>query len=164
MFVGSYQPKLYFGVNGGFTYQGFDFSTDWYANFGNKVYNGKKAQRFGNENIEASRADRWTPANPSNTEPRASNAVPISSTYYVESGSFFRINNITLGYTLPKSLVSQIKVSRIRFYVTAQNALTIKAFSGYTPELPGSNPLNAGIELSTYPVTSAYLAGLNIGF
>ncbi|GAB3033868.1 SusC/RagA family TonB-linked outer membrane protein [Spirosoma pulveris] len=164
VFVGSYQPKLYFGINGGFTYGGFDFSTDWYANFGNKVYNGKKAQRFGNENIEASRADRWTATNPSNTEPRASNSVPISSTYYVESGSFFRINNVTLGYTLPKELVSSLKVSRVRFYVTAQNALTIKAFSGYTPELPGSNPLNAGIELGTYPVTSAYLAGLNIGF
>ncbi|WP_027303311.1 SusC/RagA family TonB-linked outer membrane protein [Rudanella lutea] len=164
VFVGSYQPKLYFGVNGGFTYRNFDFSTDWYANFGNKVYNGKKAQRFGNENIEASRADRWTPTNPSTTEPRASNAVPIASTYYVESGSFFRVNNVTLGYTLPRELVSSLKVSRVRFYVTAQNALTIKAFSGYTPELPGSNPLNAGVELSTYPVTSAYLAGLNIGF
>lgn len=164
IFVGSYQPKLYFGVNGGFTYHNFDFSTDWYANLGNKVYNGKKAQRFGNENIEASRANRWTPTNPSNTEPRASNAVPVSSTYYIESGSFFRINNITLGYTLPKALVSRVKVNRVRFYVTAQNALTIKAFSGYTPELPGSNPLNAGIELSTYPVTSAYLAGLNLGF
>jgi TonB-linked SusC/RagA family outer membrane protein len=164
IFVGSYQPKLYFGVNGGLTYRAFDFSTDWYANFGNKVYNGKKAQRFGNENIEASRANRWTPTNPSNTEPRASNAVPVSSTYYIESGSFFRINNITIGYTLPKDFTSRAKLSRVRFYVTAQNAVTIKAFSGYTPELPGSNPLNAGIELSTYPVTSAYLAGLNIGF
>lgn len=124
IFVGSYQPKLYFGINGGFTYRRIDFSTDWYANFGNQVYNGKKAQRFGNENIEASRADRWTPTNPSNAEPRASNAVPISSTYYVESGSFFRINNVTLGYTLPQTLVSKAKINRARVYVTAQNALT----------------------------------------
>ncbi len=163
VFVGSYQPRLYFGVNGGFTYRSIDFSTDWYANFGNQVYNGKKAQRFGNENIEASRADRWTPTNPSNTEPRASNAVPISSTYYVESGSFFRINNITLGYTLPKTLVSKAKLNRARLYVTAQNALTIKSFSGYSPELPGG-PLNSGIELNAYPVTSAYLVGINLGF
>ncbi len=163
VFVGSYQPKLYFGVNGGFTYRSFDFSTDWYANFGNQVYNGKKAQRFGNENIEASRADRWTPTNPSNTEPRASNAVPISSTYYVESGSFFRVNNVTLGYTLPSALVTKVKINRARVYVTAQNALTIKAFSGYTPELPGG-PLNSGIELNAYPVTSAFLVGLNLGF
>ncbi|WP_420151019.1 SusC/RagA family TonB-linked outer membrane protein [Spirosoma sp.] len=163
VFVGSYQPKLFFGINGGFTYGNFDFSTDWYANFGNKVYNGKKAQRFGNENIEASRADRWTPTNPSNTEPRASNAVPISSTYYVESGSFFRINNVSLGYKLPQSFVSKVKLSRARVYVTAQNPLTIKKFSGYTPELPGG-PLNSGIELSGYPVTSAYLVGLNLGF
>lgn len=163
VFVGSYQPKLYFGVNGGFTYRSLDFSTDWYANFGNQVYNGKKAQRFGNENIEASRADRWTPTNPSNTEPRASNAVPVSSTYYVESGSFFRVNNVTLGYTLPSALLTKAKISRARVYVTAQNALTIKAFSGYTPELPGG-PLNSGIELNAYPVTSAFLVGLNLGF
>lgn len=163
VFVGSYQPKLYFGVNGGFTYHGFDFSTDWYANFGNKVYNGKKAQRFGNENIEASRADRWTSTNPSNTEPRASNAVPVSSTYYVESGSFFRVNNITLGYKLPQAVVSKMKINRARFYVTAQNPFIIKSFSGFTPELPGG-PLNSGIELSGYPVTSAYLVGVNLGF
>ena len=68
------------------------------------VYNGKKAQRFGNENIEKYVFNnRWTKGRPSYTTPRASNSVPLSSNYYLESGDFFRLNNLTLGYTFKKS-------------------------------------------------------------
>ena len=163
MYVGSYQPRLYFGINTSVNYRNWDLSADFYANFGNKIYNGKKAQRFGNENIEASRADRWTSTNPSNTEPRASNEVPISSTYYIESGDFFRINNVTLGYTLPEGVASAIRANRLRVYASAQNPLTLQKFSGFSPELPGG-PLGSGIELNAYPVNSIYTLGINVGF
>ncbi|WP_247233605.1 TonB-dependent receptor [Telluribacter sp. SYSU D00476] len=163
VYVGSYQPRLYFGINTSINYRSWDLSADFYANFGNKIYNGKKAQRFGNENIEASRADRWTPTNPSNTEPRASNEVPISSTYYIESGDFFRINNVTLGYTLPEGVASTIRANRLRVYASAQNPLTLQKYSGFSPELPGG-PLGSGIELNAYPVNSIYTLGINVGF
>ena len=164
IYVGSYQPKFYYGINGGFNWKQVDFSIDCYGNAGNKVYNGKKAVRFGNENIEASRVDRWTTSNPSNVEYRASNQIPKPSTYFVESGSFFRINNVTLGYTLPALAGLQNIISRTRFFVSAQNPLIWKKFSGFSPELPGSNALNSGIELSVYPTTATYMVGLNINF
>ncbi|MGC4234171.1 MAG: TonB-dependent receptor [Niabella sp.] len=164
IFAGSYQPKFYYGINGGINWKQLDFSIDCYGNAGNKVYNGKKGVRFGNDNIEASRVSRWTPTNTNTNEPRASNNIPTPSTYFVESGSFFRINNITLGYSLPNRMLENAFMSNVRFYVTAQNPLIIKKFSGFSPELPGSNALNSGIELSVYPTSATYMAGVTINF
>jgi TonB-linked SusC/RagA family outer membrane protein len=165
--VGSYQPKTYFGVNLGMSWRQIDFSVDGYGNIGNKIFNGKKAVRFGNDNIEAARANnRWTPDNPNGTQPRASNAIPAPSTYFIESGDFFRINNITLGYSLPV-LKWNAGISRIRIFATAQNPVIFKKFSGFTPELPGaegSEATSAGIELGIYPVFSTYMLGVNLSF
>jgi TonB-linked SusC/RagA family outer membrane protein len=163
VYFGSYQPRFFAGMNGSLNVGNVDFSFDLYTNVGNMVYNGKKAQRFGNENIEASRAARWTPTNPSNTEPRASNAVPISSNYYLESGSFLRINNVTLGYTLPAGVLQTIGAKRLRIYIAAQNPLILKAYSGFTPELP-RGVLDSGLELDLYPIPSTYMFGVNISF
>ena len=163
VYMGSYQPKFYYGFNAGVNYKNFDFQIDFYGNAGNKVYNAKKALRWANENIEASLAGRWTKDNPSNTIPRASNMVPIASDYYVESGSYLKINNITLGYTLPKSLLSNIGLKNVRCYMTAMNPVIWQKYSGYTPELPGG-ALNSGIELNAYPTAATYLAGVNITF
>ncbi len=161
VFAGSYQPKFYYGINAGINWKRIDFSVDCYGNGGNKVYNGKKGLRFGNDNIEEDRAtNRWSLENPNGTEPRASNSIPKPSTYFVESGSFFRLNNVTLGYTLP---LTKWKMNSLRFYVTAQNPIIFTQYSGFTPELPGSNT-GSGIELNIYPVTSAYLFGINVQF
>ncbi|MVT10487.1 SusC/RagA family TonB-linked outer membrane protein [Chitinophaga sp. ysch24] len=162
IFAGSYQPKVYYGINAGFTYKRLDFSIDCYGNAGNKVYNGKKGVRFGNDNIEANvAANRWTTTNTNTNIPRASNSIPVPSTYFVESGSFFRINNITLGYTVPTSRWGG--VSNLRVFATAQNPVIFKKYSGYTPELPGPATA-AGIELNIYPITSTYMAGFNLSF
>lgn len=163
VYVGSYQPRFFAGMNGSLNVGNLDFSFDLYTNVGNMVYNGKKAQRFGNENIEASRAARWTPTNPSNTEPRASNDVPVSSSYYVESGSFLRVNNVTLGYALPVGVLQSFGAKRLRIFVTAQNPIILKAYSGFTPELP-KGVLDSGLELDIYPIPSTYMFGINIGF
>lgn len=162
IFAGSYQPKFYYGINGGFNWKGLDFSFDLYGNSGNKIYNGKKAVRLGNDQIEADRArDIWSVDNPNGTQPRASNAIPKPSTYFVESGTFLRINNLTLGYTLPNT--DRWHIESIRFFASAENPWIWKKYSGYTPELPG-NALSSGIELRIYPVTASYLLGVNIGF
>ncbi|HTN36640.1 MAG TPA: TonB-dependent receptor [Arachidicoccus sp.] len=162
IFAGSYQPKFYYGINGGFNWKGLDFSFDLYGNAGNKIYNGKKAVRFGNDQIEAARAvDIWSVDNPGGTQPRASNAIPKPSTYYVESGSFLRVNNLTLGYTIANT--ERWHIQSLRFFASAQNPLIWKKYSGYTPELPG-NALNSGIELSIYPVTATYMLGVNVNF
>jgi len=131
---------------------------------GNKVYNGKKAQRFGNENIEAGIAtDFWTSTNTTAANPAPFNNVPISSNYYLESGAFFRVNNITLGYTIPKLSSS---ATSLRIYASAINPFISQKFSGYSPELNNDgDPMGMqGIELDAYLTLSSFIIGANIKF
>ncbi|HEU5054600.1 MAG TPA: TonB-dependent receptor [Hanamia sp.] len=162
VFVGSYQPKFYGGINGSASWKAFDFSFDIYGNFGNKVYNAKKGVRTGgNYNVEYNVAiNRWQPGSNENKYPRAFNGVVPPMDYFVESGSFVRVNNLTLGYTLhPKSL----HLASLRVYASAQNPFLFTNYTGFTPELPG-NQNEAGIELNAYPVSATYMLGLNLQF
>ncbi|QTE22410.1 SusC/RagA family TonB-linked outer membrane protein [Polaribacter cellanae] len=162
-FMGSFIPKYNIGFNFGFNYKNFDLAVDTYTSLGAKVYNGKRAQRFGNENIEQSVFNnRWTSGRPSNTGRRAFNEVPLSSNYYLESADFFRVNNITLGYTLKENTTSFF--NRVRIYATAKNPFIVKKFSGFTAELPGGALYNAGIELSAYPTLRSFFIGINTSF
>lgn len=166
-FVGSYQPKFTYGVNGGVNFKSFDLSFNTYGMSGNKIYNGKKAARTDSrDNIETDVAiDRWTPNNSSSDVPRANlNQLP-ASTYFLENGSFFRINNLTIGYSLPKNLLSRIKAQNLRVYVTAQNLATFTGYSGFSPEINnGTSTLSGGIELGIYPTTRTFAVGVNLGF
>jgi TonB-linked SusC/RagA family outer membrane protein len=165
VFAGSYQPVAYMGANFSANYKSWDFSLALYGNFGNKVYNGKKAVRIsGTDNVEKKVVySRWTAANHNQDEPGANVGNLLASDYFVESGSFVRINNLTVGYTFPKAFLSKFKVSSLRIFATSQNLFTYKKYSGFTAELPG-DPTNSGIELSAYPTTRTIAAGLNIGF
>lgn len=161
--AGSYIPTETFGLSFGLKYKKIDFSVDTYGVTGNKIYNGKKAQRFGGENIESAVLENfWIPSNPNASHPYPFYSVPLPSSYYVEDGSFFRINNITLGYTLPKFWN---KISKLRVYATAINPFIFTKYTGFSPEVSGNNnadPLgSAGIELDAYPTNKTFLIGLN---
>jgi TonB-linked SusC/RagA family outer membrane protein len=165
-FSGSYQPKAYFGLNLNVTFKNWDFGLDIYGNVGNQVYNGKRAVRInGKDNIESALVySRWNgTANPSQTQPAANTGNQLASDYFIESGSFVRINNLSVGYSIPKSLISKLKIKSLRIYSTAQNLYTLKKYSGFTAELSGS-PLDSGIELSSYPTTRTIALGLNLNF
>ena len=168
-YSGSYQPKLTYGLNGNVSYKHIDLSFGSYGTSGSKIYNGKKALTGTQptDNIETSVATgRWTPNNPSQTIARANlNRLP-ASTYFLESGDFFRLNNLTIGYTLGSNVVSRAKINSVRIYVTAQNLFTITPYSGFTPEIfrGDGTPLNAGIEVNTYPSTRTFAFGVNLGF
>lgn len=166
VFVGSYQPKAYFGINGEVTYKAFDLTYDIYGNVGNVVYNGKKALRLSAfDNVERNLAyDRWYPGSGIQDEPAANSGYLPASTYYVESGSFVRLNNVTLSYTLPASLMDRLRISRAKIFLTGQNVVTLKKFSGFTPELPDDTPTRAGIELNAYPTARTIAGGVNISF
>lgn len=165
VFAGSYQPVAYFGLNGSVTVKNWDFSIDFYGNVGNEVYNGKKAVKVdGRDNVEKEVVyNRWTSANRSQTEPGANTGNQLASSYYVESGTFVRINNLTIGYTFPSSQLTKLKLSSLRAFATSQNLFTLKKYSGFTPELPG-DPINSGIELSAYPTTRTVAIGVTVGF
>ncbi|MES1220033.1 MAG: SusC/RagA family TonB-linked outer membrane protein, partial [Bacteroidota bacterium] len=163
IYAGSYQSKLYGGINGTVDWKKFDFSFDLYGNFGNKVYNAKKGVRTGgNYNVEYDVGiNRWQPGSNENENPRAFNGVVPPMDYFIESGSFVRINNITAGYTFQPN--NKLHVGSIRIYASAQNPFILTKYTGFTPELPG-NQNEAGIELNIYPVSATYMLGLNIQF
>jgi TonB-linked SusC/RagA family outer membrane protein len=164
--AGSYLPTFTYGVNLALFYRSFDFSADLFGVGGNKIYNGKKAQRFGGENIESAILDNfWTPSTPNAENPRPFNDVPVASTYFVEDGSFLRVNNITFGYSFPKFYD---KIDKVRVYATAVNPFIFTNYTGYSPEVSGNNngnPLgSAGIELDAYPTNRTFFIGLNVAF
>lgn len=171
VYSGSYQPKLTFGVNGGVTYKSFDLSINTYGTAGGKIYNGKKAARpDSRDNIETEVAkNRWTPNNLNTSIPRANLSQLQASTYFLEKGDFFRINNLTIGYAVPPSALRN-RITNLRVFVTAQNLATITGYSGFTPEIQtasdATNPgaLSAGIELNAYPTTRTFAFGVNVGF
>ncbi len=106
--------------------------------------------------------NRWTGEGSTNSHPGANRDV-LPSDYYLEDGSYLRINNITLGYTFSEIAPH---VSSVRIYVNAQNPFLFTGYSGFTPELIGNqdgDPYGtAGVELSAYPNTRTLLFGINI--
>jgi TonB-dependent starch-binding outer membrane protein SusC len=177
-YEGAYLPKAYFGLSGGINYGSFDFSIDLYSNVGNQVYNGKlQARVVQTDNIEQSVATSyWTASNHSNTQPAPNAGNLPASSYFIASGTFVRINNVMIGYTVPAKALGRQKVfTSCRIFLNAQNPVTWKKYDGFTAELPGTpvsngatpvgtpSPTNAGIELGTYPTTRTFAAGINLG-
>ena len=160
---GSYIPKFSYGINLSVAYKNFDLSVDGFGAGGNKVYNGLKGKRIdAGENISAETFNtRWTGPGSSNTNPGASRDA-LSSSYFLEKGDYFRMNNITLGYTFKDAF----GMSRLRFYGTAQNPFLITKYSGFTPELnnSGAPSETAGIEVDAYPNIKTFIFGVNIEF
>ena len=165
-FAGSYQPRFTFGLNGTANYKAFDLSVASYGTTGSKIYNAKKAAKSDSrDNVETEIArNRWTTNNRQSGVPR-SNLSPLpASTYFIEKGDFFRLNNVTFGYTLPASILSKYKIGKVRAFIQAQNLATFTGYSGFTPEIANGDPLSAGLESSIYPTTRTYAFGINVGF
>lgn len=163
VFMGSYLPTYNYSVHVGFNYKSIDFSIDGYGSGGNKIYNGLNSTRLGGENVSKYMFDnRWTGAGSTTSGPGARRDVEASN-YYLEDGDYFRINNITLGY----SFKDQIEGLRnLRLYVTAQNPFIFTKFKGYSPELNSDgNPYGTtGVELSAYPNLKSFILGVNVEF
>ncbi|MBV8328255.1 SusC/RagA family TonB-linked outer membrane protein [Chryseobacterium sp.] len=171
-FFDSYIPKSTLGINISMSYKNWDFAVNGYGAFGFKVYNGKKAQRISGENIEASVANSyWTAANPNAANPAPNTSIPIASTFFLEDGDYFRINNISVGYTF-KNVTTYMK--SIKLYVSAINPFVFQKYSGYSSELSGYNPAEpasegdpyklAGVELNNYPTLRSFVFGVNLNF
>jgi hypothetical protein len=139
VFLGSSQPKFTFGFTNSFSYKGFDLLAIIQGSHGNKIYNALKQQLeittlF--SNTLASALDRWTPENPSDNVPRAtSSPVAVVSDRYIEDGSYVRLKNLTLGYSLPAKILTPAKITKARVFLTGQNLFTLTDYSGYDPEV-----------------------------
>ena len=165
-YIGSPIPKYILGLNFEVDYKGFDISFDLQGVYGNKLFNAKEVVRPDPYNWEKHVLGAWTGPGTSNSEPRATyggnNYLP--SDFFIQNGSFTRLRNVTLGYTLPSSITKKISINQLRIYVKGSNIYTLTKFTGYTPEIGSSDVLSNGIDYGTYPVTSVYSFGINLTF
>jgi TonB-linked SusC/RagA family outer membrane protein len=164
-YLGSPIPKLLYGFNFNLTYRQFDFTADFQGQHGNKIFNGKEIVRPDPYNFEKRYFNFWDGEGTSNTEPRPSNGGINyePSSRYVYSGSFFRLRNVSLGYTLPARLSQKLGLKSARAFLRVTNLFTISNFTGYQPEIVSGNAILNGIDGGTYPVPRISTIGLNIG-
>jgi len=162
--LGSYFPSFIYGANISIRYMNFDFSTSIYGQTGNKILNRKRGEVIwtSDANMDADLAtNRWHGEGTSNEYPSSKGLRKgwnqKMSDYFVEDGSFFRIQNIQLGYTINSTwLGGNFPETRISF--TAERPLTVFKYNGFTPEVAN------GVDSQTYPVAAIYTIGLNIKF
>jgi TonB-linked SusC/RagA family outer membrane protein len=165
-YIGSPIPKFIYGLNFEFQYKAFDISIDVHGQTGNKIFNGKDAVRPDPYNFERTVWSRWTGPGSSNTEPRPSfggyNYTP--SDRFIQDGSFIRLRNVMIGYTLPEALALRMAMKEVRLYLKGTNIFTMTKFTGYTPEIGSYDVLSNGIDFGTYPIAAVFSLGLNVTF
>ncbi|MBK1438848.1 TonB-dependent receptor [Parapedobacter sp. ISTM3] len=169
VFMGSAIPDFTYGFSLQLEYKNFDLSMLTYGVAGVKLFNGYKYTAYNaglqGYNLDSRVLNAWRPDNTGSTIPVLSRQDPnanfgTASDWYLESGDYFRIKNIALGYTLPGRLLSRIGSQlRSRIYVSAENPWTITSYSGIDPEV-GS----VGLDVGNYPLPKTYTIGLSVNF
>ncbi|WP_419802052.1 SusC/RagA family TonB-linked outer membrane protein [Mucilaginibacter sp.] len=177
-YVGSPIPKLTYGLTGNISYGGFDVSLFFQGVYGNKLYNQINTDIEGfyrSFNItERIATQSWIGEGSTNEFPRLSwngatnNKRP--STRFLENGSYLRLKNVQLGYTIGNQLVKRLKVSSVRVFLSAQNVFTITKYTGIDPEIytnsnsSGDGVRAVGIDWGTYPSARTLTAGISANF
>lgn len=164
-FIGNPNPPVYYGFDANMQYKSFDVTIALQGVAGNKIANAVSMWRYGTENFEKYIVDnRWHGEGTSNTYPSAalSNAQTFNS-FYVEDGSYLRLKNVQIGYTLPKNILAKVGLTRVRFYINGENLYTMTKYTGFSPEVPASG-IMAGVDKEAYPLASVYSFGLNLNF
>ena len=178
VYLGSFLPNYSYGLNFNSTYKGFDFTLFFQGLQGNKVYNGTKVIEQGmlrlfNSSTDVLRA--WTPTNTNTDVPRAISGDPNNnartSDRFLESGSYLRLKNISIGYSIPQEALQRLtksSLNKLRVYAAATNLLTFTKYTGYDPEVgirqgQVSN-LIQGIDYGQFPQARTIMIGIQVGF
>ncbi len=164
--LGNPLPDATMGLNVSLDYKNFDFAAYAFASVGNEIVrNYERGQQLTNRTI--SYLGRWTGEGTSNSFPRVSNgATPngLFSDFYVEDGSFVRLQNVQLGYSFSDKVLENSKISKLRLYVSANNLFTLTEYKGYDPTASSGAPLGGGIDQGFYPSAKTFLLGINLKF
>lgn len=177
-FVGSPLPDCTMGLTLGFNYKNFDVSAFFQGTFGNEVYDlTRYLGDFYNQsqhNKNSRILDAWTAENTNTTVPRASMDDPNNnirpSTYYIQNASFVRLKNFKIGYSVPQTFASKLKLEKAYIYVQAQNLFTITGYEGIDPEVglqsysSDSRNLDLGVDRGVYPLSRTFTLGVNVSF
>jgi len=166
--IGSPFPDFTGGLNLNAEMYGFDFNMFLYAALGQEIYSATRRYDMNYANYTGEWLNRWTGEGTSDKYPRVTfsdnnlNGKTVSD-FYIQDGSFVRLRNITLGYSLPKSITDAIKLTRLRLYVSAENLYTFTRYTGYDPEI-GGGVFDNGIDRGIYPQPRTIMTGINVTF
>lgn len=164
--IGDPTPDFTYGLTFSANYKGFDFFVLGQGVAGNQIFNALRRFDLPTANYTTAILNRWTGEGTSNVTPRLTlqddnkNYSRVSS-LFIEDGSYFRIKTLQIGYSLPNKLVSKAGLNKLRFYVMANNLLTLTKYTGYDPEIGGGS---YGVDRGFYPQARTFFAGINVGF
>lgn len=164
--IGSPIPDATMGLTLALNYKGIDLSMLVYGSFGNEILRNYERQQPLANQLDYW-VDRWTGPGSTNEIPRlttAANRNGVISDFYVEDGSYVRMKNIQLGYSLPSSLIQKIGATKLRVYVLANNLFTLTGYKGFDPDFAAGGPVGAGIDYGFYPQARVFMVGLNLNF
>lgn len=165
-YIGDPIADLSMGLNLSFNYKGFDFNAYAFASIGNEIVRNYE-RNLPLTNRPTYFLDRWTGPGTSNTFPRVTTGATgnnLFSDFYVEDGSFLRLQSVQLGYSLGKSTLEKLSFDKIRFYVTGSNLFTLTKYRGYDPTTSNGAPIGGGIDQGFYPSPRTFLFGMNVNF
>jgi hypothetical protein len=170
-YIGNPHPDLVYGFNIRLAWKNFDFSSAFAGTLGNDKWNETKSKYFVSiDNVqEKVYTNAWRKAGDHTTFPRISqlnqNNNSRLSSWYVENGSYLRLKNIQLGYTVPKNITGKVKAfSSLHIYLSGENLLTITKYTGMDPDVGNSNPTHLGFETPGYPTMRTFAVGINAQF
>ena len=159
-------PELTMGMNFSFDYKNFDFNMYAFASIGNDIVRNYE-RNLALTNRPTYFLDRWTGPGTSNTFPRVTTGATgntLFSDFYVEDGSFVRLQNVQVGYSFNPKDKSKIGVDKLRLYLSASNLFTLTKYKGYDPTASSGNPLGGGLDNGFYPSPKTFILGLNVNF
>lgn len=172
-YLGSPIPKFTGSITLTLKYKGFDLNTNLYTSLGSQIFNYSKwytdfYPSFTGAAVAARVKDSWLPTHTNTSVPIYESVSNFSTntqanSYYVESGSYARLQYLTLGYTFPSLILNKINFNRLRVYVSATNLLTITKYSGLDPSIGGAADTSFGVDVGNYPITRAYNVGVSLG-
>lgn len=172
--VGNYMPDFTYGFGGNVSWKGFDLQLAFQGVYGNEILNLNRrylASVEGNVNMMRLTLNRWqSPENPGDGKTNRANRKSTgyngrTSTWHIEDGSYLRLQNAAIGYTLPRRITQKAAIEKLRVYISGQNLATWTKYTGYNPEVSlKSSALTPGIDYGTYPLAKTITMGANITF
>ncbi|MDH5247706.1 MAG: TonB-dependent receptor [Cyclobacteriaceae bacterium] len=174
-FLGSPVPKFTGGINFKISYKNFELESYMFASIGNKIWNQSKwftdfYPSFAGAAISERVKDSWSfTGNKGGDIPIFENVSNFSTntqanSFYVEDGSYFRMQNITLGYNLPEATLSKLNLAKLRIFASTNNVFTITGYDGLDPSVGGDVDTRFGIDVGNFPITRSWTFGVNLGF
>ncbi len=165
--VGNYQPDFYYGFGLTLGYKGFDLAANFQGVYGNEILNLERRYLLnmeGSSNMMKEALQRF-PYGELNKATRKStgNDGACTSTFHIEDGSYLRLQNLSLGYTVPKAWLKRMGITNLRLYVQGTNLFTWTKYTGYNPEVNkrSDDALRPGEDYCSYPLARTFTFGLN---